>query len=75
MSKRVLAVDGAYLGDNPCRRGKAACFHYLNINELFTISNERMQFSTKITARMKFRPSVNAGEVNRARALNMEVFA
>ena len=46
VSKRVLAVDGAYLRDNPCRHGKAACFHYLNINELFTISNERMRFST-----------------------------
>jgi hypothetical protein len=54
---------------------KAPCFHYLIFNELFTISNERMRFPSQIIARMKFRPSVNAGEVNRARALNMEVFA
>jgi len=55
--------------------GMAPCFHYLIFNQLFTISNERMHFLTQIVARIKFRPSVNAGEVNRARALNMEVFA
>ena len=74
MSMRNV-VSGAILRDRRGRRGMAPCLHYPIFNQLFTISNERIRFLTQIIARIKFRPSVNAGEVIRARALNMEVFA